>query len=222
MSDFKPIALVTGASRGIGAATARALAAAGYQVILTARTVGGLEATEAAIHDAGGSSTIAPFDITDGAAIDRLAQAVAARWKKLDVLVMNAGLLGELMPLAHVEPKDFERIFAVNVTANYRLLRAFDPLLKASPDAHVVALSSSVADKPRAYWGPYASSKAALVNMAQAYAAEVRAISSIKVHVYNPGGTATSMRAKAYPGEDPSALKTPETAAEEIIALLGV
>lgn len=221
MSDNKPLALVTGASRGIGAATATALAKAGYHVLLTARTSGGLEAAEAAIHDAGGSATIAPFDITDGDAVDRLAQAVAGRWGKLDVLVLNAATLGELMPLTHVEPKDFEKLFRTNVTANWRLLRAFDPLLRASASAHVVAVTSTVATEPRAYWGPYAASKAALENLIRTYAAEVAAVSKIRTHVYNPGATATQMRARAYPGEDPSTLKSPETAALEIVALLG-
>lgn len=221
MSDIeKPVALVTGASRGIGAATAQALAAAGYHVLLTARTEGGLEATESAIHDAGGSATIAPFDITDGDAVDRLAQAVGGRWGKLDALVLNAAILGDLMPVSHVEPKDFEKLFRTNVTANYRLIRAFDLLLRASPDARVVAVTSSVATAPRAYWGAYAASKAALANLVETYGLEVAAISKVRAHVYNPGATATAMRAKAYPGEDPAALKTPEAAAAEIVGLI--
>lgn len=221
MSDIeKPVALVTGASRGIGAATAKALAAAGYHVLLTARTEGGLEATESAIHDAGGSATIAPFDITDGDAVDRLAQAVGGRWGKLDALVLNAAILGDLMPVSHVEPKDFEKLFRTNVTANYRLIRAFDLLLRASPDARVVAVTSSVATAPRAYWGAYAASKAALANLVETYGLEVAAISKVRAHVYNPGATATAMRAKAYPGEDPATLKTPEAAAGEIVDLL--
>ncbi|MBL8646881.1 MAG: SDR family NAD(P)-dependent oxidoreductase [Sphingosinicella sp.] len=221
MSDIeKPVALVTGASRGIGAATAKALAADGYHVLLTARTEGGLEATETAIHDAGGTATIAPFDITDGDAVDRLAQAIGGRWAKLDALVLNAGMLGDLMPVSHMEPKDFEKLFKTNVTANYRLIRAFDPLLRASNDAHVVAVTSSVAETPRAYWGAYAATKAALGNLVETYGLEVATISKVRTHIYNPGGTATAMRAKAYPGEDPATLKTPETAAAEIAALL--
>ncbi|MFD0850319.1 SDR family NAD(P)-dependent oxidoreductase [Sphingosinicella xenopeptidilytica] len=221
MSDIeKPVALVTGASRGIGAATAKALAADGYHVLLTARTEGGLEATETAIHDAGGTATIAPFDVTDGDAIDRLAQAIGGRWAKLDALVLNAGMLGDLMPVSHMEPKDFEKLFKTNVTANYRLIRAFDPLLRASNDAHVVAVTSSVAETPRAYWGAYAATKAALGNLVETYGLEVATISKVRTHIYNPGGTATAMRAKAYPGEDPATLKTPETAAAEIAALL--
>lgn len=221
MSDIeKPVALVTGASRGIGAATAKALAADGYHVLLTARTEGGLEATETAIHDAGGTATIAPFDITDGDAVDRLAQAVGGRWAKLDALVLNAGMLGDLMPVSHMEPKDFEKLFKTNVTANYRLIRAFDPLLRASNDAHVVAVTSSVAETPRAYWGAYAATKAALGNLVETYGLEVATISKVRTHIYNPGGTATAMRAKAYPGENPATLKSPETAAAEIAALL--
>lgn len=218
--NAKPLALVTGASRGIGAATALALAKSGYHVIVTARTEGGLEDVETAIHDAEGSATIAPFDITDGDAIDRLAQAVASRWGRLDVLVLNAAILGELMPLTHVEPKAFDTIFSTNVTANWRLLRAFDPLLKASPAAHVIVLTSSVAASPRAYWGPYAASKAALVNMVETYGQEVAAISRITVHVVNPGGTATAMRRKAFPGEDAATLRTPEDVAREIVELV--
>lgn len=221
MGDIeKPVALVTGASRGIGAATAKALAEAGYHVLLTARTEGGLEATETAIHDAGGTATIAPFDITDGDAIDRLAQAVGGRWGRLDALVLNAGMLGDLMPVSHMEPKDFDKLFKTNVTANYRLIRAFDPLLRASNDAHVVAVTSTVAETPRAYWGAYAATKAALANLVETYGLEVAAISKIKTHIYNPGGTATAMRAKAYPGENPATLKSPAAAAGEIAALI--
>ncbi|WP_374593207.1 SDR family NAD(P)-dependent oxidoreductase [Sphingosinicella sp.] len=221
MSDMeKPVALVTGASRGIGAATAKALAADGYHVLLTARTEGGLEATETAIHDAGGTATIAPFDVTDSDAVDRLAQAVGGRWARLDALVLNAGILGDLMPISHMEPKDFEKLFKTNVTANYRLIRAFDPLLRASKDAHVVAVTSTVAETPRAYWGAYAATKAALANLVETYGLEVATISKVRTHIYNPGGTATAMRAKAYPGENPATLKTPETAAAEIAALL--
>ncbi len=216
----KPVALVTGASRGIGAATAKALAAEGYHVLLTARTEGGLEATESAIHEAGGTGTIAPFDVTDGDAVDRLAQAVAGRWGKLDALVLNAALLGDLMPVSHMEPKDFEKLFKTNVTANYRLIRAFDPLLRQSKDAHLVAVTSGVATTPRAYWGAYAASKAALANLVETYGLEVAAVSKIKTHIYNPGGTATAMRAKAFPGEDPATLKTAETAAAEILGLI--
>ena len=218
--NVKPLALVTGASRGIGAATAIALAGAGHHVVLTARTEGGLEATEAAIHDAGGSATIAPFDIADGDAIDRLAQAVGARWGKLDVMVLNAAMLGELMPVPHVPPKDFDQLFKVNVTANFRLIRAFDPLLRASTAAHVVAVTSSVARSPRAYWGGYAASKAALETLLETYGAEVAAVSRIRTHVLNPGATATRMRQKAFPGEDQATLKRPEAVAADIVALV--
>jgi NAD(P)-dependent dehydrogenase (short-subunit alcohol dehydrogenase family) len=216
----KPLALVTGASRGIGAATSIELARRGVHVLLTARTEGGLADTEQAIHDAGGSATIAPFDITDVDAIGRLAQAVANRWGKLDMLVLNAATLGELMPVAHMEPKAFETLFRTNVLANHALLRAFDPLLKASAKADVVALSSSVAETPRAYWGPYAASKAALANLVETYGLEVAAISKIRVHVVNPGGTATAMRRKAFPGEDQSTLRTPADVARMIADLV--
>lgn len=220
--DRKPLALVTGASRGIGAAAAKALAAKGYHVLLTARTDGGLEEVDDDIAGAGGSATLAPFDLGDFEAIDRLAQAVAGRWGRIDAMVLNAAMLGDLSPLPHVKPEDFEAIFRLNVTANYRLLRAFDPLIKAAPHADIAALTSSVATAPRAFWGPYAASKAALENLAETYAAEVDGLADVKVHIVNPGGTATKMRASAFPGEDPAQLRTPEDVAAEIAGLMRV
>jgi len=214
------LALVTGASRGIGAAAAEALAAAGAHVVLTARTEGGLEEVEARIHARGGTATIAPLDLTDGDHVDRLAQAVAARWAKLDVLLLNAAMLGDLMPLPHVPPAQFDRIMALNVTAQYRLIRAFDPLLRASDAGRVVAVTSSVAREPRAYWGPYAASKAALEALVDSYGQEVRNLGAIRTAVLDPGGTRTKMRAQAFPGEDPATLKSPEVVAEAIVAML--
>jgi NAD(P)-dependent dehydrogenase (short-subunit alcohol dehydrogenase family) len=224
MTDTKPfagrLALVTGASRGIGAATARALAAAGAHVILTARTEGGLTEVEDAIHAAGGTATIAPLDLMDGESIDRLAQALAGRWGALDHLVLNAAMLGDLMPMPHMPPVQFERIMALNVTANWRLIRACDPLLKAAPAARIVALTSSVGTRPRAYWGPYAASKAALENLVDTYGQEVGNMFPIRTLVLDPGATRTAMRKSAFPGENPDTLKTPETVATRLVELL--
>jgi NAD(P)-dependent dehydrogenase (short-subunit alcohol dehydrogenase family) len=211
------IALVTGASRGIGAALAQALAAHGAHVILTARTQGGLEDVEDRIHLAGGTATIAPLDLLQHDQIDRLGQIIAQRWGKLDLLVMNAALLGPLTPLPHLAPAEFDRIIATNLTANYRLLRIMDPLLRASPAAHVVALTSSVATAPRAYWGAYAASKAALETLVDCYAQEVENIAAVSCLIVDPRGTRTKMRATAFPGEDPLSLPEPEKKAAQII-----
>lgn len=215
------LALVTGASRGIGAATAEALARAGAHVVLTARTEAGLIEVDDRIHAAGGTATIAPMDLRDVDAIDRLAAALFSRWGKLDILVLNAGTLGSLTPVPHIDPKEFDTVVALNVTANYRLIRAFDPLLRAADAGRVIALSSSVAERPRAYWGSYAATKAALDSLALTYADEVRNISQIRVALVNPGATRTAMRARAYPGEDATTLKGPEMVAAALVALLG-
>jgi NAD(P)-dependent dehydrogenase (short-subunit alcohol dehydrogenase family) len=214
------IALVTGASRGIGAAIAEALAAEGAHVILAARTQGGLEEVEGRIFSAGGAATIAPLDLTDGDQIDRLCQVIAERWSKLDVLVLNAALLGALTPLPHMEPADFERIFTTNVTANFRLLRICDPLLRASSAGRVVALTSSVAVTPRAFWGPYAASKAALETLVASYAEEVANISPVRCLSVDPGRTRSKMRASAYPGEDVETLPLPAQKSSQIIDLI--
>ena len=216
----KPLALVTGASRGIGAATAKALAAAGHHVILTARKDKDLETVDDAIAAAGGTATIAPFDLTDNEAIDRLASALANRWGRLDVLVLNAAQLGSLAPIPHIDPKDWDRVIAINLTANWRLLRALDPLLRQAGSAHVVALTSSVGSQPRAYWGAYAASKAALENLITTYGLETASISALKTHIINPGATRTAMRARAYPGEDPATVKPPEDVAAMVVAVL--
>ena len=223
MIDTTPqiIALVTGASRGIGAATAVALAKAGYHLILTGRSEPRLAEVEGQIHGAGGTATIAPFDLTDSDAIDRLASAIGGRWGKLDVLVLNAGQLGTLSPLAHIAPKDWDKVLAVNLTANWRLLKAFDPWLRLSSAAEVVALTSSVGAAPRANWGTYAVSKAALDSLIAIYGQEVGAISSIRTHTINPGATRTLMRENAFPGEDPQTVKPPEDVAAMIIAAIG-
>lgn len=212
------IALVTGASRGIGAATARRLAAEGYHVVLTARTEGGLIETDDAIHAAGGSSTIAPLDLRKYDDIDRLAQAIATRWGKLDLLVLNAATLGTLSPTAHVAPKEFENVMALNVISQWRMLRAFDnPLRRAR--GTVVAVTSSAASKNLPYWGPYAASKAALETIAGTYASEMQSL-GVNVLIVNPGRTRTAMRARAFPGEDPTTVKAPETIADAVAEVL--
>lgn len=214
------LALVTGASRGIGAATAKALAAAGAHVILTARTAGGLEEVEDAIHEAGGSATIAPLDLTDGTSIARLAQAAAERWGALDTLVMNAGMLGSLGPVPTIDAKEFAKVMTLNVTAQQALIAAFDPLLRKSQRARVIGVTSSVAARPRAFWGAYGASKAAFEVMLSAYGEEMRNLSQIRTAILDPGATRTQMRARAYPGEDPASVKEPEVVADAIVQLL--
>ena len=214
------IALITGASRGIGAATAEALAGQGAHVILTARTTGGLEEVEERIHQAGGAATIAPLDLIDGDSIGRLANAIAQRWEKLDILILNAAMLGTLAPVAAVDAKEFAQLLTLNVGAQAALIAAFDPLLRASEQGRLIAITSSVAQNPRAYWGAYGASKAALENLTQAYAKEIANISKVRAAIINPGATATKMRAKAYPGEDPATLKQPATVGETIARIL--
>ena len=212
------IALVTGASRGIGYATALALARTGAHIVAVARTVGGLEELDDAIGGAGGSATLVPLDLKDYAGIGRLGAALSERYRRLDILVGNAGLLGPLSPLAHVEPKAWDDVIAVNVTAHWQLIRSMDTLLRASEAGRVVFVTSGIATSPRAYWGPYAISKAALDALARTYAAET-ATTSVRVNLFSPGPTRTRMRATAMPGEDPLSLKPPETVAEKILEM---
>ncbi|MBV2150248.1 SDR family NAD(P)-dependent oxidoreductase [Sphingobium sp. AS12] len=213
------LALVTGASRGIGAATAQALAAAGAHVVLTGRTTGGLEEVEDAIHKAGGHATIAPLDLIDGESIGRLAQAIAGRWDALDILVLNAATLGALAAVPAIDAKEFARLLTLNIAAPQALIAAFDRMLRASKDARVVAVTSSVV-KPRAYWGAYGASKAALETLVGAYGEEMKNISAIRTHIVDPGATRTAMRARAFPGEDPATLKGPEVVADAIVDLV--
>jgi NAD(P)-dependent dehydrogenase (short-subunit alcohol dehydrogenase family) len=224
MTNAKPlsgrIALVTGASRGIGAATAKALAAAGAHVVITARKARDLEAVEEAIHAAGGSATIAPMDLTESDSIARLATAVAERWDRLDILVINAAMLPPLSPVTQIEQKAFNQALTLNVLATQALLANFDPLLKRSEGGRVVGLTSSVGADPHAYWGAYGASKAAFDNLLASYAQEVERISETRVAIVDPGKTRTQMRARAYPGEDPQTVKPPEVVAERIVALL--
>jgi NAD(P)-dependent dehydrogenase (short-subunit alcohol dehydrogenase family) len=210
------LALVTGASRGIGAATAEALAAAGAHVILVARTTFALEEIEERIHQAGGSATIAPLDLTDGENIGKLAAAVAERWQKLDLLVLNAAMLGSLTPVQDIDPKEYSRLLSLNLLANQALIAAFDPLLKRAGSADIVALTSSVGSEPRAFWGAYGSSKAALETLLGAYADETAYTGRIRVHIIDPGATRTRMRALAFPGEEPANVKAPEVVAKAI------
>lgn len=214
------LALVTGASRGIGAATAEALAAEGAHVVLTARNVGDLESVEERIHAASGSATIAPMDLTEKESIARLAQAIAGRWESLDMLVLNAAMLGTLAPVAQIDGKELNKLITLNVLAQQALIAAFDPLLRKSAAGRVIAVTSSVGSAPRAYWGAYGASKAALESLAAAYGQEVGNVTPIRVALVNPGPTATTMRARAFPGEDPATLKPPGAVADAIVALL--
>ena len=215
------LALVTGASQGIGAATAEALAAAGAHVILTARNAERLEAIEDRIHAAGGSATIAPLDLTDGDSIARLAAAAAERWEKLDILVLNAAMLGTLTPVPAIDGKEFSQILTLNLLAQQALIAAFDPLLRRSDAGRLLAVTSSVGAAPRAFWGAYGASKAALETLVLSYADEVRNLGGVKVAIVDPGATATPMRAQAFPGEDPATIKQPDAVADAIVALLG-
>jgi NAD(P)-dependent dehydrogenase (short-subunit alcohol dehydrogenase family) len=215
------VALVTGASRGIGAATAKALAAEGAHVIITARIAKDLEAVEDTIFEAGGSATIAPLDLTDGDSIARLAAAVTERWGKLDILVLNAAMLGTLAPVPAIDGAEFARLFTLNVTAQQVLIASFDALLRKSEAGRLIALTSSVGAAPRAFWGAYGASKAALENLVAAYGEEVKNLSAIRVAIVDPGKTRTKMRAAAYPGEDPATVKEPSVVADVIVGLIG-
>src|SRR5215469_5641405 len=212
------IALVTGASRGIGAAIALELAHAGAHVVAVSRTVGGLEDLDDRIRAAGSSATLVPLDVKDRDGIARLALALNERYQRLDVLVGNAGILGPLSPLPHVEPKDWDNLMAVNVTANWQLLRCMDTLLKRAPAGRAVFLTSGVAHMGRAYWGPYAASKAALEVLVRTYAAEC-ATTPVRANLFGPGPTRTRMYASAFPGIDPLTLPTPEEVAQAVLPL---
>ena len=214
------IALVTGASRGIGAAIAERLAADGAHVVLTARTAKDLEAVEERIFAAGGSATIAPLDLTESGSIDRLAAALRERWGKIDYMVLNAAMLGTLSPVQMIDAAEFNRVLTLNLLAQHAMIAAFDDLLRASDAGRLVIMTSSVGSKPRAYWGAYGASKAALESLALSYAEEVQNLSRVKVAIVDPGKTRTTMRAKAYPGEDPATLKEPTVVGDAIAKLL--
>jgi NAD(P)-dependent dehydrogenase (short-subunit alcohol dehydrogenase family) len=212
------IALVTGASRGIGFASALALAKAGAHIVAVARTVGGLEELDDAIKATGGSATLVPLDLKDYAGIDRLAVALHQRFGRLDVLVGNAGMLGALSPLGHVQAKAWDEVMAVNITANWRLICALDQLLKFSDAGRVVFVTSGVTAQAPAYWGPYTVTKAALEALARTYAAE-SASTNVRVNLFAPGPIRTRMRAQAMPGEDPTTLEGPDRVAPHIVEL---
>lgn len=214
------IALVTGSSRGIGAATAIALATAGAHVVITGRNVKNLEQVEDAIHAAGGTSTIAPMDLAEGDSIARLAAAIAERWKRLDILVINAAALPPLTPVVDIDPKQYSQALTLNVLATQGLLAGFHPLLKRSEGGKVIGLTSTVGHKPRAFWAAYGSSKAAFDNLLASYADENGRISKIRVAILDPGATRTDMRARAYPGEDPETVKPPQVVADHIVSML--
>jgi NAD(P)-dependent dehydrogenase (short-subunit alcohol dehydrogenase family) len=213
------VALITGASRGIGAAVARRFAAEGARLILAARTVGGLEETDDAIRQAGGErATLVPLDLGQGDQIDQLGAAIYERFGRLDVLVGNAGTAGTLSPVGHVSPKDWDEVMAVNVTANFRLIRSMDPLLRQSDSGRAIFVTSGLAQRAIAYWGPYAASKAALEMLVRIYAAEVEK-TKVRVNLLNPGIARTASRAKAFPGEDPSTVPSPDTKTERFVEL---
>ena len=213
------IALVTGASRGIGRAAAIALARAGAHVILLARTVGGLEEADDEIQKAGGGATLVPLNLRDFEALDRLGASIHERWGKLDAFLGNAGVLGALTPLSHLDPKVWQEAIDVNVTANWRLIRSLDPLLRASDAGRVLFVTTGAARKHTPYWGVYAVTKAALESLALTYAEEC-AGTNVKVNLFSPGPLRTAMRKRAMPGEDPETLRPPEAVAPEIVELL--
>lgn len=215
------LALVTGASRGIGAAVAEALGAAGAHIILTARDTRALEAVEQRIFESGGAATIAPVDLTDADSIARLAIAVSSRWSSVDIFVHGAAILPELTSVTDIDQAALTKALTVNVLAVQALIARFDPLLRKSADARFVHLTTSVAAKPRAYWAAYAASKAAAEVLVDCYGQEVRNISKIRVAIVDPGATRTAMRARAYPGEEPATVKAPEVVATRLVDLLG-
>lgn len=214
------LALVTGASKGIGAATAMALAETGAHVILTGRDVKALESIEDRIHDSGGAATIAPVDLAESDGIARLASAIAGRWDKLDFLIISAAYLPTLSSVTQIDGKQFSQAVTTNLLATQALLANFDPLLKRADAARVIGLTSSVGKDSRAYWSAYGATKAAFDNLLDAYAQEVEKIGNVRVATIDPGATRTAMRAKAYPGEDPQTVKPPEDVAARIVELL--
>jgi NAD(P)-dependent dehydrogenase (short-subunit alcohol dehydrogenase family) len=213
------VVLVTGASRGIGYEAALEAARRGAHVIALARTVGGLEALDDAIQSVGSSTTLVPLDLRDFDALDRLGHSIFERWKKLDGLIANAGELGVLSPVSHIDPKVFERVFAINVTANYRLIRSLDALLRQSDAGRAVFVSASSSHSARAYWSAYAASKAALEALVKSYSNEL-GITRVKANIYWPGAIRTAMRAAAMPGEDPMSIPAPAEIAPGLVDMI--
>ena len=212
------VAVVTGASRGLGKAVALQLAKHGAHIIATARTQGGLEELDDEIKALGSTATLVPMDITDYPAIDRLGAAIFERWKKLDILIGNAGILGKLTPLPHIDPKVWDETLAVNLTANYRLIRSMDPLLRLAPNGRAIFVTSGLATKCWPYWGTYSVSKAALEAMVKTYAAEM-ATTPVRANLFSPGPTRTRMRATAMPGEDPMTLPSADEVAAQVLPM---
>ena len=212
------VALITGASRGIGAAVAKCFAAEGAHVVLVARTVGGLEEVDDEIKALGGSATLVPCDITESVRIDNLGPPLLERFGRLDIFVGNAAILGTMTPLVQYDAKAWQEVFDVNVHANWRLMRVVDPLLRLSDAGRAILVTSAAARNPKAYWGAYAVTKAALETMTQVWAAEL-ANTSVRVNLLNPGATRTQMRATAFPGEDPLTLKTPDALTDTFLEL---
>jgi len=214
------VAVVTGASRGIGYFTALELAKAGAHVVACARTVGGLEELDDAIKAVGGSATLVPFDLADMAAIDKLGGAINERWGKLDIMVANAGVLGTISPIGHVEAKVFEKVMTINVNATWRLIRSLEPLLIKSDAGRALILSSSAAHKCKPFWGPYSASKAAVEALARTWAGETQRL-PLRILCVDPGATRTAMRAQAMPGEDPETVPHPSEVAAKLLPLVG-
>jgi NAD(P)-dependent dehydrogenase (short-subunit alcohol dehydrogenase family) len=220
MSELKgKIVLVTGASRGIGYQAALEAARRGAHVIAVARTVGGLEDLDDEIKGLGGEATLVPLDVRDGDGIDRMGRAIFERWGHLDALIGNAGVLGTLSPVAHLEPKDFDLAYAVNVTANYRLIRSLDALLRQADAGRAAFLTAGAAHGVRPFWGLYGATKSALETMIRSYADEL-SVSRVKANIFDPGRLRTAMRAKAFPGEDPDTLEKPAAAAPVLIDMI--
>ncbi len=212
------VAVITGATQGIGRAVAERFAAEGADLVLVARSVDGLEGTDDLVKAAGGEATLVPLDVTDGAGIDRLGVAIAERWGRLDILVGNAAILGTLSPVSHIEPTEWTQVMRVNVTANWWLLRSLDPLLRASKSGRAIFVTSGVTQGAFAYYGPYAASKAALESLVRTYAAEITK-TNVRANLIDPGVIRTSLRAQAYPGEDPETLRAPEAVTDAFVAL---
>ena len=212
------IALVTGASRGIGAAVAEAYAREGAHLVLGARTVGGLEEVDDKVRAAGGTATLVPLDLRDFVKIDELAAAIYERFQRLDILVGNAAEFGTFSPLGHIDPTLWGEVIDLNLTANWRLIRAMDPLLRAAPDGRAIFVTSGIARNPRAYWGPYAVSKAGLEVLVKTYAAESEK-TNVRANLIGPGVVRTRLRARVFPGEDPMNLPPPETVTEAFVQL---
>jgi NAD(P)-dependent dehydrogenase (short-subunit alcohol dehydrogenase family) len=212
------VALITGASRGIGAAVAKRFAAEGAHVVLVARTVGGLEEVDDAVRASGGSATLLPLDLADGAKIDQIGPSLHQRFGRCDILVGNAALLGPLSPMGHIDARDWDRITAINLTANWRLARTLDPLLRIAPAGRAIFVTCGVTTAVHPYWGAYAASKAALETLARTYAGEVTK-TNLRINLLDPGIVRTKLRAAAFPVENPEALRPPEDVTEAFVSL---